>query len=137
MKLSNYSKSIVIVLPSIMLIGCKTPPTTEGCTNPAVALTCTKLTIADTVSTSTRYPAVMSCSNIKEVKILSGDFYWNGEGPFNYKYSRLNSKTGEVGFNLRTGNPGSYEIKGEISYRDAIGCEHKTKRVSAGRIRAK
>ncbi len=127
----------MIAIPLVALAGCKTPPSAGECSNSTAVVSCSKLTIAETVSTSSRYPATMSCSGLQDVKVLSGGFTWNGEGPYDYSPSRVKSKTGEVVFNLRTGNPGVYEIIGVLTYRDSARCEHKTKPVSAGRIRAK
>jgi len=108
----------------------------EECSNIETVVSCSTLTIASKVSISSSYPATLSCSGLPEVEVLSGGFTWSGEGPFEYFPSDVISETGEVIFNLRTRNPGVYEIKGSLTYRDSAGCEHTTKPVSAGWIQA-
>ena len=109
---------------------------TRECSAVSTELECTSMAIAKTVSIRSPYPATMSCSGLKQVKVRSGKFYWSKEGPFDYRADSIDNEKGEVRFLLRTRNPGTYIIEGELVYMDSQNCKRKTRRVSAGRIRA-
>ena len=111
--------------------------TAYACEGKALELVCTDLVIADLVSTKSKYPAVMKCSGLDDVKVLYGEFYWSNEGPFKIKKSKVDKEEGEVLFYLRTRNSGSYKIDGEIHYKNCQKKRLKTGRITAGYIRAK
>lgn len=135
--MSRSAKSLgsllLVVVFGALFLGCAT--TSETGTS---GFSVRKLTIPETVSTESPYPAVMHCVGLEEVDILQGHFFWNGEGPYAFEPTGVDPLSGEVVFTLRTRNPGTYRITGYLSYQDkATAKVRKTKPVSAGLVIAK
>ncbi len=131
------NKNIIAAIGSVLILAaCGGDAGTRECSAVSTELECTSMAISKTVSIRSPYPATMSCSGLKQVKVRSGKFYWSNEGPFDYRSDSIDNEKGEVRFLLRTGNPGTYIIEGELVYMDSQNCKRKTRRVSAGRIRA-
>ncbi|MBC7358190.1 MAG: hypothetical protein H5U10_06610 [Desulfacinum sp.] len=135
--MSRSAKSLggllLVVVFGALILGCATTSET-GTSGFAVK----KLTIPETVSTKSPYPAVMHCVGLEKVDILQGHFFWNGEGPYAYEPTRVDPQSGEVVFMLHTGRPGTYRITGYVSFWDkATSKVGKTKPVSAGVVLAR
>jgi hypothetical protein len=79
----------------------------------------------------------MYCSGLEKVEILKGYFFWGSEGPFASNPAKIDLQAGQIAFNLRTRNPGTYLIRGYVSYKDkATGKTGNSNHVSAGAITA-
>lgn len=104
----------LIVVLSI-LSGCATTPDSGS---QSTGFSVKKLEIPRAVSTTSPYKATIYCSGLETVDILLGYFFWNNEGPFEYRAEKIEIQKGEIIFNLRTRNRGTYRISGYVSYRD-------------------
>lgn len=125
--------SLTVVLS--ILSGCATTPDTGP---QSTGFSVQKLEIASPVSTTSAYKATMYCRGLDTVDILMGYFFWDNEGPFEYGIAKIELQKGEIIFNLRTRNPGTYRINGYVSYRDkSTGKSRRSNTVSAGSVTAR
>ena len=137
MRLSLNSAGIisVVIVISTLLFACVTTTETGLQTTDFVVQ---RLEIPALVSTIASYKAIMHCSGLEKVEVLSGYFFWSMEGPFEYRPAKVDLQTGQIVFYLRTRNPGTYSIQGFVSYKDkATGKTGKSKTISAGDVTAR
>lgn len=137
MRLSLNSAGIisVAIVISTLLFACVTTKETGLQTTGVVVQ---RLEIPALVSTTASYKAIMHCIELEKVNALTGYFFWNNEGPFVYRPAKVDLQAGQIVFNLRTRNPGTYSIRGYVSYKDkATGKTGKSNIASAGAVTAR
>ncbi len=126
-------RRLVIAALPIFLFGCAAAPIQPGA--PDSAFEVVSFTAPASVYAGAPYRVTFACRELDKVKVLQGNFFWEGEGPFDYPVTSTNAERSEVSFDLVTGKPGRYELTGLIVYKERLnGKTKRTKLASAGVI---
>lgn len=130
----SLRRFVIAALP-IFLFGCASAPPQPNA--PDSAFEIVSFSAPASVSVTAPYTVTLTCKDLEKVKILHGNFFWSGEGPFKYPVASITADRGEVKFALYTRNPGVYELTGMIVFKErSNGRIRKSKLASAGSISA-
>ncbi len=131
----------VVIISAALCIqsGCGTTKKTGSATvtqSPDVRIT--RFQIPSPVTARVPYPATMTATGLENATILRGYFFWNGEGPFEYPVSNVDTRSGRIQFMLYTGNPRTYVITGYVLYQNRqTGVTGFSNTASAGAIQVR
>lgn len=77
------------------------------------------LKVNSNLSAGVPYDVNIPLSLNGSIKDVEGCFSWSGEGPYCFAPLKMSSKNFYI--KLRTGNPGTYELKGFLKFKDENG----------------
>ena len=136
MKMSLKSRGMILVFIAFSIL--PTCATTMKKEDHSTGFLVKKLEIPPSVSTTASYTATMHRIGLENVEVMMGYFYWDKEGPSEYTPTGVDLETEHITFNLRTRNPGTYVVRGYVSYKDkATGEIGMSNTVSAGALSAR
>jgi len=130
----SFRRFAIAALP-IFLFGCAAAPPQRNA--PDSAFEIVSFRGPASVSVDAPYTVTLTCRELQKVEVLRGNFFRNGEGPFEYPVASIDADRGEVKFDLNTRNPGRYALTGRIVFRERLnGRIRRSNLASAGSISA-